>query len=141
MKTDHNRPLKVFRAYAEEWRGRRYYYVQVRVAPTRKAMHRDMRSMCHKPTADTEGQCSGISHYGRNGRLTGRFALMWLNSEDVRRRPAEIVSHECVHAAMRLIINKRVDLSQMAGEEALCYVAGSLTQQISDKLHKLGVFT
>lgn len=135
----------VFRAYADEWRGPKYAYVQVRVAKTRKQMHADMRDNCYDPSKDTEGQCSGITHYqfsgnGKQGRITGLFALMWLNVEDMKKRPAEIVAHECVHAAMRHIANKKVDLSNMAGEEALCYVAGSLVQQINDRLHKAGAF-
>jgi len=93
------------------------------------------------PAQDCHGQCSGVSHYNASGKLTGRFAVMWLNAQDLKARPAELVSHECIHAAMRHMKNHDVDLSEMAGEEALCYTAGSLTSQINDRLHNMGVFS
>ncbi len=128
-----------FRAYAEAWRGKRHYYVYVRVTKTRKAMHRDMRAQHFKPLPGVMGQCSGVTHYNRAGRRTGRFAVMWLNVDDLRGDAAELISHESIHAAMRHMTNRKIDLSNMEGEEALCYCAGSLTQQINDRLHKLGV--
>lgn len=137
----------VFRAYADDWRNKRWAYVQVRVARTRAEMHKDMREQTYEPTPCTEGQCSGITHYAKPAgadkrmRMTGRFALMWLNIDDLLKRPAEIIAHECTHAAMRHITNRRVSLDEMAGEEALCYVVGSLTQQINDRLHRAGVYT
>lgn len=132
--------MKVFRAYADEWRGKRHYYVQVRVHPTRKAMIREIDAMASRASSDVEGQCTGVSHYNVKGRLTGRMALMWLNEADLRRNGAELVAHECVHAAMRHVMNKRIDLSEIAGEEVLCYTAGSLTRQINNRLHALGVY-
>lgn len=93
-----------------------------------------------KPDKHCEGQCSGHSVYDKRGKLTGKFATMWINAEDLKAHGAEIVSHECVHAAMRHITNKKIDLSDMAGEEVLCYCVGSLTQQLTDRLHKIGVW-
>jgi hypothetical protein len=137
--------MMVFRAYPDDFRGVRYAYVEVRIARTRAEMHKDMRYQTYEPTPCTEGRCSGVSVYavpkgGKPARLTGKFALMWMNLEDLLKRPAEMIAHECTHAAMRHITNKRVDLNDMGGEEALCYVVGSLTQQINDRLHKAGMF-
>lgn len=132
--------MKQFRAYADEWRGVFYSFVEVRFFDTRKEMHSDLVAQCYEVTPCVEGQCSGVAHYNKAGRLTGKFAVMWLNAEDVRANPAEIVSHECIHAAMRHMVNRKVDLSNIAGEEALCYTAGSLTRQVNNRLHAMGVF-
>lgn len=131
---------KIFRVYADEWRDVFHAFVEVRFFDTRVEMHADMEGKGYETEPDVQGQCSGIAHYNRSGRLTGKFAYIWLNADDVRANPAELVSHECIHAAMRHIQNRRVDLSGMAGEEALCYTAGSLTRQINDKLHKIGIY-
>lgn len=90
-------------------------------------------------TDGVEGQCSGYATY-RNNRLIGRFATMWLNLVNLKNNPAEIISHECVHAAMRHVANKNVDLSDMAGEEALAYCQGSMVKQLTDRLYTIGVF-
>ncbi|KQP36132.1 hypothetical protein [Pseudorhodoferax sp. Leaf274] len=128
------------RVYPEAWRGKKHLYVDVRVFRDRKAMHRDIKSGHFGPANNCHGQCSGIAHYDKRGKLTGKFAIMWLNAEDLRAKPAEIVAHESIHAAMRHMKNKSVDLSDMAGEEALCYCAGSMTQQINDRLYRAKVF-
>ena len=140
--------MKSFRAYADEWRGVRYAYVQVRVFPTRKAMGKDIDACEFGPSLGAHGQCSGLTHYNRSGRMTGRFACMWLNEKDLRANASEIVSHECVHAGMRHMANKRINVherGQIGGsvgpnEEALAYTVGSLAKQINNRLHKLGVF-
>lgn len=137
--------MKEFRVYADDWRGVRYAYVLVRVLDTRKAMQQDINDCEFGPADGCHGQCSGVTHYNAAGRMTGRFACMWLNCEDLRANAAEIVTHECVHAAMRHMNNRKVDITHLTrdcrvGEEALAYTVGSLTAQITNKLHRLGVF-
>lgn len=132
--------MKRFRAYADEWRDVFHCFVEVRVFDTRAEMCADLAEQGYETDSDVQGQCSGVEHYNKAGRLTGKFAIMWLNAEDVRANPAEIVPHECIHAAMRHMANRRVDLSNLAGEEALCYTSGSLCRQINDRLHRIGVF-
>ena len=128
-----------FRVCPEAWRGKKHLYVEVRVFDTRKAMHRDIKVGHFGPANDCHGQCSGVAHYDRRGKLTGKFAIMWLNCDDLRGNPAELIAHESIHAAMRHMKNKQVDLLDMGGEEALCYCAGSMTKQINDRLHRLKV--
>lgn len=140
--------MKSFRAYADLWRDVKFAYVQVRVFDTRKQMAKDINTAHFGPADGTHAQCSGLAHYNRSGRMTGRFALMWFNKQDLALRAAEIVSHECVHAGMRHMANKRINVHQGgqhgggvgANEEALAYTVGCLTQQINDRLHKLGAF-
>lgn len=132
--------MKSFRAYADEWRDVFHFFVEVRFFDTRKEMHADLVEQCYEIAPCVEGQCSGIAHYDKRGKLTGKFAIMWLNADDVRANPAELVSHECIHAAMRHMKNRKVDLSNVVGEEALCYTAGSLCRQINNRLHEMGVF-
>ncbi|MCO5355064.1 hypothetical protein [Acidovorax kalamii] len=139
--------MKTFRAYADEWRGVRHAYVQVRVFGTRAEMCQDIDDCDFGPSLNAHGQCSGLMHYNRAGRLTGRFACMWLNREDLRANGAEIVAHECVHAGMRHMANRGLNVQQPGNgwsvhdnEEALAYTVGHLAKLINDRLHRLGVF-
>ena len=139
--------MKMFRAYADEWRGVMHFYVQVRVFDTREQMCADIDACEFGPSAGAHGQCSGLRHLNKAGRLTGRFACMWLNRDDLRARGAEIVAHECVHAGMRHMANHSLNVHESgeggsvgANEESLAYTVGSLCRQINDRLHKLGVF-
>ena len=131
----------IFRVYADLWRDVKYANVSVRVSSTRTEMGKDMDVLGFGPhTNDCQGQCSGIIHYAVSGRRTGCFAIMWLNKEDLLKHGMELISHESVHAAMRHINNRKVDLSEMPGEEALAYTVGSLSCQINEKLHSMGIF-
>jgi hypothetical protein len=133
--------MKVFRIYPEEWNNKFYYYAKVQLFDTREEMSKSISEyMGSENNGETQGQSSGHAHYGKNGRMTGWFATMWFNVEDLRNNPSEIISHECLHTAMRHIRNKNVDLSDMAGEEALAYCTGSMTRQVVNRLYKLKVF-
>lgn len=132
--------MKIFRAYADEWRNVMHAFVEVRLHETRAEMLTDITGQCYEVTPDVQGQCSGQAHFSKLGRTTGKFAVMWLNADDVRANPAEVVSHECVHAAMRHAANRRVDLSNIEGEEVLAYTQGCLFRQINQRLHELKVF-
>ena len=139
--------MKQFRAYADDWRGVRHAYVQVRVFPTRAQMCADIDECEFGPSGDARGQCSGLTHYNRAGRMTGRFACMWLNADDLRIRGSEIVAHECVHAGMRHIKNHKLNLHDKGeggrvadSEEVLAYTVGSLVRQINNRLYALKVF-
>jgi hypothetical protein len=56
--------------------------------------------------------------------------LLYLNAQDIRHRPSEIVAHECTHAAMAWVRVRGADLSP-SGEELLCYAAGHLARQVN----------
>lgn len=131
-----------FRAYVDE---KRYAYTLVRIVSTRKAMMSDIRAsgfMLPGKCGEMQmGQCSGLAHYSKSGRLTGRFACIWLNVPDLQSGASEIISHEATHAAMRHAVNRSADLSKMEGEEVLCYAVGVLTRAIVNKCHKHKVFT
>lgn len=130
--------MKIFRAYADE---KRYFYCEVRVLKTRKAMLRNINQVGFGPTDPRQaGQCSGLTHYRSNGRITGKFACMWLNSEDLANNPNEITSHESTHAAMRYAANKKADLSNMVGEEVMCYAQGTIQRNVISGLYRLKVF-
>ena len=130
-----------FRAYADE---KKYAYVLVRVAPSRRAMLTDIKESGFHSVRKREfalmGQCSGLAHYSKSGRLTGRFAIIWMNTVDLQSRATEIIAHEATHAAMRHATNRRADLSAMDGEEVLCYAVGKITRGIVNGCHKHGVF-
>ncbi len=139
--------MKKFRVYADDWRDKNHMYVLVYVWPTRKGMNKHIKE-CNFGVnkSEVQGQCSGFAHYrsSKNGlKLTGLFAYMWLNEEDLQKRGMEIITHECTHAAMRHMTNHKVDLysEDMAGEEALAYTIGSLSCQVNKKLYKHKIFT
>lgn len=134
-----SQPL-VFRAYAY---GSRNYYAQIRVSRSRRLMHADMRALGWPVASCVQGQCSGVVIYkNRAGklRLTGQFAYLWLNVNDLECRAAELIAHESTHAAMRHCESIGVDLSDMQGEEALAYNVGHLTRQINDRLYQAKIF-
>lgn len=131
---------KFFRVYADH---KRYLYVQVRVFDTQAEMVEDIVDTGFGMDSGTDGlmgQCSGVTHYNKSGRMTGRFAVMWINREDLLNHPTEIVSHESTRAAMRYARNKRADLSNMEGEEVMCYAQGRICREIVSRLFKLKVF-
>lgn len=135
-----NKHYPDFRVYADLWRGVKYMHVIVRVFHKRIDMQEDIDKWGFGPHGDCYGQCSGVEHYNKKGRVTGRFAYMWLNKEDLLSNGMEIICHESIHAAMRHVSNRNVDLSEMPGEEVLAYTAGNLAAQINIKLNKLKVF-
>ena len=63
--------------------------------------------------------------------------------QKVRRRPNEIVAHECTHAAMawcRVALPSVHSLARMEGEEVLAYAAGHLNRQLTWHLYARRVF-
>lgn len=132
--------MKLFRAYADS---KRHLYCEVRVFSSRIAMLRDIYAVgfgVGKMDKNQQGQCSGLTHYRANGKLSGKFACMWLNEKDLSDRPNEITSHEATHAAMRYAANKKADLSNMEGEEVLCHAQGVIQKNLVIGLYRTKVF-
>lgn len=86
---------------------------------------------------DTEGlvrtywnRVSGrqVTRPAAQGRVVAR---MFLNLHGLRKRPSEIVAHECAHAGMAYARHCRANLSVMPGEEVLCYAVGRLVKQLN----------
>lgn len=109
--------------------------VQVLISPTRLHMRAAIR---FKDGFDTCRRTSGmVRHYKSfvDGRCVVRpgliIARMFLNADDLRVDPAEIVSHECTHAGMAWVRLRRADLSDMVGEEVLAYAVGRMTKQVN----------
>lgn len=73
--------------------------------------------------------------------LKGAYTCyMFLNARDLKDAPAEIVSHECGHAAMAWARQQKANLSVIDGEEVMCYALGRMTQNLCNKLDKRGYF-
>ena len=78
---------------------------------------------------------------GRQSMLNGRVvAQMWLSVRALQRRPGEITSHECGHAAMAWARWRRANLATMPGEEVMCYALGRLVAQLNRVCYAAGVF-
>lgn len=124
------------------------FVVEVRIARNRQRMHEEI-GRCDGEAAirDLEVDCMGMvrSYYSkvdgrpviRPGGLVGR---MFLNRDDLRRKPGEIVSHECGHAAMAWARLQGANLSRMAGEEVMCYALGRLVAQVNRVCYAAGAF-
>lgn len=129
--------MNLFRAYADS---KRYYWCEVRVFPTRRQMLADINAVGFGPAhRNQQGQCSGLTHYRKSGRISGKFACMWLNAQDLRERPNEITSHESTHAAMRHATNMKADLSNMVGKEVLCHAQGRIQRDVIAGLYRIKV--
>jgi hypothetical protein len=138
---DRLRPCRVFRIDPEPGRP---FVVEVRVAKHRRAM-RDEINFHEGPeaAADTDRDCMGYvrswwcprTRRAARIRPRGTVARMFLNVRDLRKRPSEIVAHECTHAAMAWARLQRARLGVMSGEEVLCYAVGRLVKQLNRALY------
>lgn len=87
-----------------------------------------------------------VRHYF--SRVTGRLVVrpgliiahMYLNTTDLRRNGAEIMSHECTHAGMAWVRLRRANLKRMEGEEVLAYAVGCMTRQLNHIGYVAGVY-
>lgn len=115
--------------------------VEVRIARTRRQMHEDIVgwSPPDEPLPDpkTMGQLTSYVYLRgqrrRKGKMRPNFVVgrMFLNCQDLRKKPSEIVAHECTHAAMAWVRLRGADLDRMHGEEVLCHAAGQLVRQVN----------
>lgn len=139
-----------FRAYAD---AKQRYWAEVRVFETMKDMHRDIaRSWKQKPDPRTEAQVNGAT-FRRKGRVLGAFAIMWFHRGALQKHPTEIVTHECVHAALRYFERREwpaclehesrhgaPDLHERRLEERLAYAAGRIGRYITRGLFRHGAW-
>lgn len=73
----------------------------------------------------------------KHGRVVAR---MYLNVDDLRSKPSEIVSHECTHAGMAWARWRKAKLADMVGEEVLCYAVGRMTDQVNRIGFMMGIW-
>lgn len=73
----------------------------------------------------------------KRGRIVAR---MYLNADDLRAHPSEIVSHECTHAGMAWARWRRAELTGMVGEEVLCYAVGRMVKQVNRIGFMMGIW-
>lgn len=124
----------------------RPFVVEVRVARDGRRMREEMARLDGE-SAERDPRVEGLVRTWHS-KITGRpvirpggvVARMYLNVKALRRRPSEIVSHECVHAAMGWARLQRADLSRMAGEEVLAHAAGRLVAQVNHHCFAMGVW-
>lgn len=123
----------------------RPFVVAVHVSPTRQHMHRTIVMREGKEAIDR--RCAGmVKSY--TDSITGLpvvrpgliVANMYLNAKDLKDAPAEIIAHECGHAAMAWARQQKANLSVIDGEEVMCYALGRMTQNLCNKLDKRGYF-
>ncbi len=81
-------------------------------------------------------------------RVDGRYvvrpqlmvARMYLNMDDLRKQPGEIIAHECTHAGMAWARLQKANLDHMPGEEVLCYAVGKMVEQVNRIGHAIGIW-
>lgn len=115
---------------------------EVRVFRTRRDMQAGWQlyeNQKFKPNDDLcMGRCNSYGGHWRN-KTHDRKVMLWryaigriyYNAQDLLARPAEIMSHEVTHAAMGWARYVKADLSQMAGEEIMCYAQGIMTMWVN----------
>lgn len=136
-------PARVFRILPDP--ARPYFHVEVRVHRTPGLMHREARRL---DGGDADGDWAGLCRTWHSRRLRqsgvtrprGLVARIYLNVRELQRRPSEIVSHECAHAAMGWARIRRANLRVMPGEEVMCYALGKLVAQANHNLYAMNAF-
>lgn len=122
----------------------RPFWVCVRVSPTRSHMRVTARFVSGVEIEESvRGAVVTRSSVLRGTQkvLKGAYTCyMFLNARDLKDAPAEIVSHECGHAAMAWARQQKANLSVIDGEEVMCYALGRMTQNLCNKLDKRGYF-
>ncbi|MES3022752.1 MAG: hypothetical protein V4857_14325 [Pseudomonadota bacterium] len=119
--------------------------VKVFISPNRRHMRTQAQWVDRSRTcARTQGQVFSWQKGPRRrahlvrGRIVAR---MYLNVDDLKAEPAELMAHECAHAGMAWARWRRVDLTNMEhGEEVLCYAVGRMMTQLNNIAYKFGVF-
>lgn len=124
--------------------------VEVRIARTRWQMHEEIIGWSPPkepvPHPETMGQLTSYVYLRGVKKNVGKMrpnavvGRMFLNRQDLGRRPTEIVSHECAHVGMAWVRLRRANLERMPGEEVLCHAVGRLTRQVIDVCYAAGAF-
>lgn len=133
---------RVFRIKPDESKP---HVVEVRIARTRKRMHAEMLRL--DGHVETEPRCMGMVRHWHS-RADGRYvvrpgmliARMYLNVDDLRKQPSEIVSHECTHAGMAWARLNKANLRHMPGEEVLCHAVGRMVAQVNSIGYAMGIW-
>lgn len=134
------KPLIDFKAYPHGWGGKLYF--RVKVFDTKKNMqaHVQLSEDKGKHYGDFEGLCNACDRR-RKGKLLNQLGTIYLHQ---RRLGGSVVSHEAVHAAMRYLERKGIDLNKKTSvapglvfqeEEDLCYAVGEIVKQIYEHVY------
>jgi hypothetical protein len=116
-------------------------FLRVYVWPNRKAMWAFL-----KATKVKHGGCIAICtgydvvQIGPRGgeRLTGELGGLHFRADRVS---AEIVSHECGHAALRYADRRGLDHRKgMGHEEPICYALGRMVHQVCRRFYTVGLW-
>lgn len=133
---EHAQPARLFRVHPDQ--SKPHIVVEVRIAKNPKHMRAEILRFSPRSETDNFMDTAGLVRT-YSDRITGRpvvrprgvIAQMFLNLHDLRRRPSEIVAHECTHAAMAWVRHRQANLRYMEGEEVLCYAVGLLVKQVN----------
>lgn len=122
------------------------HLVRVYVSPNRRHMRATVRFI---EGADNGPFCMGQVWSFLKGRAPRArpslkrgqvVARMYLNADDLRAKPSELVSHECTHAGMAWARWRKAKLADMVGEEVLCYAVGRMTSQVNRIGFMMGIW-
>lgn len=145
-------PARLFRIYPDKDAYPRAV-VEVRLCRDTRRMCESIRQRGWLLQDGDEDSAGLVKSFGRVARprsasggrlqtlLSGRtVAQMWLSMRELRRRPGELTSHECGHAAMAWARWRGANLGVMPGEEVMCYALGRLVAQINRVCYAAGAF-
>jgi len=138
-------PARIFRIYPDPAEYPRAV-VEVRLCRDTRRLCDSIRQ-CGWDLRDGDGESAGLvksfgrTASGRHSMLHGRVvAQMWLSERALQKRPGEITSHECGHAAMAWARWRGANLGMMPGEEVMCYALGRLVAQLNRVCYAAGAF-
>ena len=137
-----SKPLASFRIYPDD----RALYFKVYVWPSKAAMLAHLRSMNLSASRDTVAQCSSYSIAKIKGGHWRTKPILGEINFHAKQLNAEVVSHECGHAALswaRRKKFKKFNLEDLPigplvsrNEERFCYALGHMVNQIAIQLTK-----
>ncbi len=140
----HLRVGRVYRIHpdAEDWPRA---VVEVRIVRSRVHLAESIRQqgLTAPPAWQQTHGCvqSFNSRFGRPAYVNGRIvAQMWLCAKDVQSNPADLIAHECGHAAMAWARLRAANLGKMPGEEVMCYALVRMANQVNRALHAYGLW-
>ena len=151
MRSNKRKPLAKFRIYT--WRSVLFYHVYIWKTLKDLRAEYDSNKNNKESSNGVEGFCRQVSRYkviGNTHKITPKVGEIHLA---VKYLTTDRITHECTHAAIKVLNRLSIDFNCLSygnqkneiliekpslnGEEFLCYIVGSFSKQIVNRIYKL----